>query len=254
MKISLSTYSFFLAVFLLIGCNRSDKPQAWESNHARPMQETIAADMQETQPPATQLPAGHPPVDNEPTGESNSQLPKGHPPVSPATDGVVKLGGKAGEVDFEDMHWSAPKSWVSKDTSGGMVKVIAEFKLPRTEGDASDARLTVTMVNGTDELIDLNIKRWRNQFGGKPENELKEQFDVAGVKTNLVDLAGTFKESAAPMMPNAPTIERTGYRMLGVLMLRKDALIVIKAIGPAKTMAARADEVKAFVRSLKIDK
>ena len=239
----------FVALTLLLGCNRGDKPQAWESNHARPMQETIASDMQDTQAPTAQMPAGHPPVNDTPSSsDSSSALPPGHPPVAPSADGVIKLDQKPGQVDVEDMHWTAPKGWSPKTASSRFVN--AEFKLPKADGDTADGRLTVSTVGGN---VEQNIERWKGQFGGKPEKQSTESFDVAGIKTTLVDLEGTFKEGGGPMMP-AAAVDRPGYRMIGAIAQRGDTLIVVKATGPAKTMAARADEIKAFVKSLKIDK
>ena len=92
----------------------------------------------------------------------------------------------------------------------------------------------------------------RGQFGGKPEKESTETIDAAGIKATIVDFEGTFKEGG-PMMA-AAAVDRPGYRMIGAIMQRNDTLIVVKATGPTKTIAARADEVKAFVKSLKCDK
>ena len=42
--------------------------------------------------------------------------------------------------------------------------------------------------------------------------------------------------------------------MLGAIFETDGRLNFVKCYGPSKTMAARADEIKGFLRSLKVDK
>jgi hypothetical protein len=66
----------------------------------------------------------------------------------------------------------------------------------------------------------------------------------------VVDFSGTFNDQRGPF---APAVECPDYRMLGAIFDVDGQLHFIKCYGPSKTMAARADEFRAFVRSLKID-
>jgi hypothetical protein len=127
---------------------------------------------------------------------------------------------------------------------------LAEYAVPKTEGDTQDARLTVSQFGGT---VEANIDRWKAQFGKKLDKQNQETFDVGGVKVTLADLSGTFDDARGPM---APTVTRPDYRMLGevIEVPGQPGLFFIKCYGPAKTIASRADEVKAFIRSMKIDK
>jgi len=123
--------------------------------------------------------------------------------------------------------------------------ILAEFALPRAEGDSADGRLTVSVARGS---LKDNIERWRGQFGGKPEKESQETIKVEGIDVTLVDFSGTYQDQMGPF---APGVDRSNYRMLGAIFELGGELHFLKAYGPAKTMEARAPEFRAFVQSLK---
>ena len=99
--------------------------------------------------------------------------------------------------------------------------------------------------------VEDNIDRWKGQFGKKPDKENQETIDVGGVKVTLVDFSGTFDDSRGMM---GPTVTRPDYRLLGAIFETDGGLNFIKCYGPKKTIADRADEIKGFLRSLKVDK
>ncbi len=146
------------------------------------------------------------------------------------------------EVELGPMFLTAPEGWTRKPPQSGFV--LAEFRLPRAEGDPADARLTVTAVGGS---IEENVARWRNQFGGKPEQEKLEEIDVTGIPVTLVDFSGTYNDQH---MGLAPAEQRPDYRMLAAIFNVGSQQFIIKCYGPKKTVAEHADEFLAFVRSL----
>ena len=151
-----------------------------------------------------------------------------------------------GTLDVGPLHWTVPKYWVRK--APGMM-LLAEYAVPKADGDKQDARLTVSQFGGS---VEENINRWKGQFK-KLDKEKEEPIDVGGVKATLVDLSGTFADSRGPM---APAVTRPDYRMLAAVVEvpNQPGLTFIKCYGPAKTMAGHVDEVKAFIRSMKVDK
>jgi len=147
------------------------------------------------------------------------------------------------EVDLGQARLTAPASWARK--SPRVAFILAEFALPRAEGDSADGRLTVSVARGS---LKDNIERWRGQFGGKPEKESQETIKVEGIDVTLVDFSGTYQDQMGPF---APGVDRSNYRMLGAIFELGGELHFLKAYGPAKTMEARAPEFRAFVQSLK---
>lgn len=149
----------------------------------------------------------------------------------------AEAGGRA--VNLGPRRLTAPESWIRKQP---VVRfILAEFSLPRAEGDPADGRLTVTEAGGS---IAENVARWRGQFGGRPENESIEQVEIAGIQVTSVDISGTYQE------PFAPGVEYPDYRVLGAIIPIQSRLYFVKCYGPKKTLAERADEFRAFVRSL----
>jgi hypothetical protein len=176
-----------------------------------------------------------------------------HPPAAASGSAmgspVASAGHSSdGDINLGKIHLTAPKSWEQREPRmPGFI--LAEFALPKVAGDADNGRLTISAAQGG---VQGNIERWRKQFGGKPEKESTEKMEVAGVAITLVDFSGTFQDQRGGMMMGGETVERPGYRMLGAIIdVGEEQLYFVKAYGPAKTMAAHADEFRALLRSLK---
>src|SRR5687768_17443978 len=88
----------------------------------------------------------------------------------------------AGEkVEAGDLILTAPAKWERVKAASPII--MAEFKLPRAEGDDVDGRLTVMAAGGT---IDANVDRWRAQFGGKPTAEVRSEIKIGEVMVTTV--------------------------------------------------------------------
>jgi hypothetical protein len=151
-----------------------------------------------------------------------------------------------GKLDVDAAHWTVPKKWVRK--SPGMM-LLAEYAVPKAEGDKQDGRLTVSQLGGG---VEGNVDRWKKQFS-KLDKQNQETFDLDQLKVTLVDFSGIYNDSRGMM---GPSVARSGYRMLGAVVEvpGQSALYFLKCYGPEKTIAAHADEIKAFIRSMKVDK
>ena len=152
-----------------------------------------------------------------------------------------------GKLDVGTVHWTVPKSWLRKQPN---MMLKAEYAIPHAEGDKQDGRVTVSQVGGS---IEGNLARWRKQFQDKPSKEHQETIDVDGAKITLLDLAGTFDD---PGNMTAAPVTRPDYRMFGAAVEVPGAQMpfFVKCYGPAKTIAAHDDEIKGFIRSMKVDK
>jgi hypothetical protein len=175
----------------------------------------------------------------EPSSEDKMLAHFAAPPE--AAGGAEALGP---DVNLGVLQLTATDKWVRKQPRSGFV--MAEFSLPKVEGDEQDGRLTVSSAGGT---ITENVDRWRKQFGGKPQKESKDEVELAGVTVTVVDFSGKFNDQVGMM---GPSVDREGYRMLGAIIPGKGTLYFIKAYGPEKTMAANADAFRAFLNTLKM--
>jgi hypothetical protein len=162
-----------------------------------------------------------------------------HAGVSGAPGAIIE----SREVEIGTLRLTAPDDWVRREPSSQFL--LAEFALPKAEGDADDGRLTVSSAGGT---VEDNLTRWKGQFGGKPDKESQETIEVAGVKITVVDYTGTFSDQRGPFAPATP---KAGYRMLGAVLPLDNQMFFIKGYGPEKTVAVHADKVRSFLQSLK---
>lgn len=139
------------------------------------------------------------------------------------------------------LNIKAPQGWVQREPQVSLI--LAEFRLPKAEGDEADGRLTVSTAGGS---IEANVDRWRGQFDDL-QDKPSETIEVAGRQVTLVDLAGTYNDQRGPF---APGEKRPNYRMLGAIIPLDGDDLFVKAYGPQKTMAAHEAAFKEFVKSL----
>lgn len=155
----------------------------------------------------------------------------------------AKLDDAGGEVRAEGLTFVAPKGWGRKQPQSNLI--LAEFVLPRAQGDSQDGRLTLSTAGGS---VEANINRWYGQFGGRPEKANQEKFDVNGLSVTFIDLTGEFDDKKGPF---APGVKRPDYRMIGAIIPFGDQSHFVKAVGPKKTMESHAEAIKTFIRSVK---
>jgi hypothetical protein len=179
------------------------------------------------------------------TEEPQVPVPTAATPTAPATAETAAESTPVivdGKLKVNQLVFSIPSGWQSKPASSGFV--LAEFALPRAEGDEADGRLTVSVAGGS---VEANIERWRDQFGGKPAQASQDEKEIDGLKVTLVDLGGDFSDQRGPF---APATKRAGYRMLAAVIPVEGELHFVKAVGPQATMAAHHDRFHEFIASV----
>lgn len=96
------------------------------------------------------------------------------------------------------LAFTAPDGWKTVTTTSSMR--LAQFSLPRADGDAEDGELVVYFFGGSGGSVDANIQRWIGQIqqpDGKPSGAVakKESRKVNGLALTLVDVSGTYNPS-----------------------------------------------------------
>lgn len=193
-------------------------------------------------------------------GCGRSAEPKGSEGSDVGAGSVAKPAGM--ELQFDALHLVAPSTWKSNRPAADYI--LAEFSLPRAEGDAFDGRLTVSIVGGS---LRSNLDVWRHQFTKdraqqvepgspqlheeEPPSEFLKDREIAGIPVVFVDIEGTYYDRSSP---EKPPEQHPGYRLLGAICgeAAEEHHLYIKFYGPAKTVAAHADEFRTFVRSMRV--
>ena len=131
---------------------------------------------------------------------------------------------------------------------------VAQYKLPKVEGDADDAGLVLYFFgSGQGGSVSDNVDRWVNQMqqpDGKPSKEKAkiETLTVNGLKVTTVDVSGTY---TAQMSPRSETRHNdSNQRLLAAVVETPKGNYFAKVIGPEKTVShwnqSFADYVKSF--------
>lgn len=172
------------------------------------------------------------------------------PMLARAEDEALKLG-EDGKITL-----SAPKTWTKKMPAIRFIEY--EFAIPKAEGDENDGRVTMMGAGGS---IQQNIDRWVGQFqtdegAALPKDKVKvEKTKIGGLEVHVVDLSGTYKDTAGGPFAGGKTTLRDNYRMLGAIIVGGDqGNYFIKAYGPKKTMDANAKAFHEMVESVKLAK
>ena len=160
----------------------------------------------------------------------------------------------------QELSFKAPESWkAKKKLANNFTK--HELKIPKAEGDEKDARLTFSVVGGSNET---NIARWKTQFkfpaGAAPDKVFSmEKKTVDGYDLTFVQMRGTYMEAAAGGGPfsGGKKTPRENYTMKVVIISPKGAdartqKCFIKLIGSDKTVKKNAKAYAAMVKSMKV--
>jgi len=143
------------------------------------------------------------------------------------------------------VHWVVPKTW---GTMPPRQMRVATYSIPAAGGDAEGGECAVFFFgSGQGGDVDANIERWAAQFKstGQPARSARE---VNGMKTTLVQIAGTYLAPGGPMMQSQG--EKPNYRLLGAIVAAPEGSVFFKLTGPAKTVAAAEADFNKMIGGL----
>lgn len=130
---------------------------------------------------------------------------------------------------------------------------VAQYKLPKVEGDAEDASLAIFFFgSGQGGSISDNIDRWVGQIqqpdGSSSKDKAKiETLTVNGLKVTTVDVTGTY---TAAMSPGSDTRHNdSNYRLRAAVVETPKGNYFAKLTGPAKTVGHWDQSFTDFINS-----
>jgi hypothetical protein len=159
---------------------------------------------------------------------------------------------QTGAATSGNLHFKTPDGWVIEKAASAMR--VAQYKLPKTEGDGEDASLVVYYFGATQGgTTQANIDRWIGQMlqsdGGSSKDKAKtETMTVNGLRVTTVDVSGTY---TAEMAPGSGTFHNdANYRLRAAVVETPKGNYFVKLFGPAKTIArwdqSYTDYLKSF--------
>jgi hypothetical protein len=150
------------------------------------------------------------------------------------------------------LTYTAPADWRTRPAASSMR--IAEFIIPRAQGDAEDAELIIYYFGTGAGTIDANIDRWMGQIqqadGSATKDKAKRTTQtVNGLAVTMVDASGTY---VAEMRPGSTDrYNKPGFRLRAAVVETARGPYYIKLTGPAKTIGAADGAFAAFLGSLR---
>ena len=150
-----------------------------------------------------------------------------------------------------DLHYKTPDGWVSEKPSSGMR--VAQYKLPKSEGDPEDASLVIYYFGATQGgTTQANIDRWVGQMqqpdGSSSKDKAKtDNLTVNGLEVSTVDLTGTYTAEMTP--GSGERHNNTDYRLRAAVVETPKGNYFVKLVGPAKTIARWDQSFKDYLNS-----
>jgi hypothetical protein len=153
------------------------------------------------------------------------------------------------------LKYDAPRGWTTRQAASSMR--VAEFVLPRAQGDAEDAELIVYFFGGQGGAVQANIDRWIGQMSqpdGRPSSAVAKTSTTqsrSGLKVTLVDVSGTY---VAETMPGGGARHnKPNFRLRAAIVDTPRGPYFVKLTGPAPTVARWDDAFRGFVASLRVE-
>lgn len=150
-----------------------------------------------------------------------------------------------------ELHYKAPDGWMTEHPSSNMR--VAQYKLPKVEGDNEDASLVVYYFGATQGgSVQANIDRWISQMqqtdgSAAKDNAKTETMIVNGLKVTTVDVGGTY---TAEMAPGSGTMHNdANYRLRAAVIETPKGNYFLKLVGPAKTVVRWDLAYTSYVKS-----
>ena len=150
------------------------------------------------------------------------------------------------------LTYDAPEGWTSAEPRSTMR--VAEFVLPRAEGDREDASLVVYYFGGAGGSVDANLERWLSQMAqpdGRSSRDVARTrtIDSNGLSVTVLEVAGTY---VAEVRPGAPERHRKpGFRLLAAVVETPDGPYFVKLTGPEQTVDRWNASVTSFLESFR---
>ena len=148
------------------------------------------------------------------------------------------------------LTYTAPSAWKPRPAASAMR--VAEFVVPRAQGDPEDADVVIYFFAGGGGSVEANIERWIGQFeasGGGPAKPLgRNSFSVGPLKVTTVDVNGTYVAETRP--GSGQRLNKPKFAMRAAIVETARGPYFIKLTGPQATVTQALPAFDSFLKSL----
>lgn len=238
---------FCLAIALL-GAGCDSEPKLKVEVAKTPAAPQTAAPVAAAHPPA--VTSGQPPA---PPISPGSQLPAGHPPVAQQPGGtapgdarlpVILPGGQGGAA----VVWTVPSGWKAEPPANPTRR--AQYRVSGPGGDGEFVVFYFGPGQGGDPAS--NAERWAAQFeppaGQAAAAKKTRTLKAAGMNVLVVEASGAY---LAGSMTGGQVVRKPDWALLGAIVEGPDANWYFKLTAPRKTVEAQRAAFDGLLKSLK---
>lgn len=159
---------------------------------------------------------------------------------------------KGAEVEIAGLRSHAPAGWKEETPSGSMR--LAQFKVPKADGDKDDAEVAVFALAGGGGA-EANLKRQTAAFqpadGKDKVGEKQDKIKFGPHEAVYQEVTGTFLKKVAPRDPNSKVTPLAGYKQLYVIFEADGKTNSLWLRGPEKTVDANKKAFEEWVKNFK---
>lgn len=164
---------------------------------------------------------------------------------------------KGTTVEWGGLKSTTPGNWKEVPPSNKMR--LAQFRLPRADGDKEDGELALFRSPGGG-TIQQNLERQEKKFeipaGVKAADAIKTgKIQLGKIDAVVQDIQGTLLKKFPPFDPNAKITKVPEYRQLYVIFEKAEgdgtALYSLTLLGPAKTIEKHKKAFDEWVKNFK---
>src|SRR6185295_10335544 len=151
-----------------------------------------------------------------------------------------------------ELRSKVPEGWTTEKPTSDMR--LAQYKLPKAEGDSQDALLVVYYFGpGQGGSAQANIDRWIEQIKQPDGSSSQEKAKTGtttlnGLQVSTVDVLGNY--SGGMSADSAPADKKSIYRLRGAIVETPKGSYFIKLTGPEKTVGHWDQAYTAYLNSL----
>lgn len=154
----------------------------------------------------------------------------------------------AAEFELAGMKSAVPTGWKEEAPSSSMR--MAQFRLPKVEGDSTDAELALFVFPGGSGSVQQNLDRQLAKFVEDGRKDKADKVKVGAIDATYQDVSGTYKKKPFPMAEKFTPVE--GYRQLYVVFEDKGGKqYYMTLLGPTKTVEKHKAAFEGWLKNFK---
>lgn len=165
---------------------------------------------------------------------------------------LAQSQSSAAQTTHGRLHFAPPAEWATRPTTSMMR--VAQFALPKADGDPEDAELVVYYFGGTGGTVQANIDRWLGQMAqpdGRPTRQVATITErrVNALSMTIVDASGTLVAEVSP--GSTERFNKPGFRLRAVVVATPNGPYFVRVVGPAATVAHWSAQIDEFLGSIR---